>query len=255
MNARFAPVTFAEIEAAVRHHLAALPAAIDSYVEDHILASAHYRIVIAGEPAGFASIHEGSLITQFALAEPFRRHGRPLFAQLRRLEQVQAAYVPTCDEFFLAHALDDERQLARQAYLFAAARDTPPAVADGSSLQPAAPEHAEFIRQHSGDFCEPVERRLAGGELFLTRRRDESVGFGLLLRSALYADVASIGMFTLERYRRSGVGTATISLLIAECRRRGLRPVAGCWYYNHVSKRTLERAGMFSPSRLLKVDY
>ena len=35
----------------------ALPSAIDSFLEDHILASNHYRIVVAGETAGFASIH------------------------------------------------------------------------------------------------------------------------------------------------------------------------------------------------------
>jgi hypothetical protein len=51
------------------------------------------------------------------------------------------------------------------------------------------------------------------------------------------------------------VGTATIAMLMEECQRRSLRPVAGCWYYNHRSKQTLERAGMFSPTRLLKIDY
>jgi GNAT superfamily N-acetyltransferase len=62
-------------------------------------------------------------------------------------------------------------------------------------------------------------------------------------------------MHTIEKFRRQGVGTATIQLLIDECRRRGLRPVAGCWYYNHFSKKTLERAGMYTATRLLKVDY
>jgi RimJ/RimL family protein N-acetyltransferase len=71
----------------------------------------------------------------------------------------------------------------------------------------------------------------------------------------LYDDVASIGMYTMEPFRQSGVGTATIVTLMDECRRRSLRPVAGCWYYNHRSKQTLERAGMFSPTRLLKIDY
>jgi hypothetical protein len=47
----------------------------------------------------------------------------------------------------------------------------------------------------------------------------------------------------------------TIAMLIEECRRRSLRPVAGCWYYNHRSRRTLQRAGMYSPTRLLKIDY
>jgi GNAT superfamily N-acetyltransferase len=62
-------------------------------------------------------------------------------------------------------------------------------------------------------------------------------------------------MHTIEKFRRQGVGTATIRLLIDECRRRGLRPVAGCWYYNHFSKKTLERAGMYTATRLVKVDY
>jgi hypothetical protein len=44
-------------------------------------------------------------------------------------------------------------------------------------------------------------------------------------------------------------------MLIEECRRRTLRPVAGCWYYNHRSRQTLQRAGMYSSTRLLKIDY
>src|ERR687898_2326918 len=100
MNMRFSLVAFPEIREATRKHLRLLPSAIDSFLEDHILASNHYRIVVAGETAGFASIHEERLITQFALAEPYRGCGQELFAELRRMEQVRAAFVPTCDEFF-----------------------------------------------------------------------------------------------------------------------------------------------------------
>ena len=91
------------------------------------------------------------------------------------------------------------------------------------------------MRQESGDFFEHLERHIAAGELFVTLRDEEPVGFGILVKSMLYEDVASIGMYTIERLRRVGVGTATIAMLIAECRRRSLRPVAGCWYYNHRS--------------------
>jgi GNAT superfamily N-acetyltransferase len=256
MKTHIAPVTFAEIQEATRLHLRALPSAIDSFVEDHILASNHYRIVVAGETAGFASIYEERLITQFALAEPYRRCGQALFGELRRMEQVRSAFVPTCDEFFLAHALDDYRQLAKQAYFFA----TPPAAggaiaSNRYSMRPAAIDDADFVRQESGDFFEHLERHIAAGELFVTLRGEEPVGFGILVKSTLYEDVASIGMYTIERLRRAGVGTATITMLIAECRRRSLRPVAGCWYYNHRSRRTLQRAGMYSATRLLKVDY
>ena len=256
METHFAPVAFAEIREATRQHLRVLPSAIDSFLEDHILASNHYRIVVAGETAGFASIHEERLITQFALAEPYRRSGQALFAELRQMEQVRSAFVPTCDEFFLAHALDDYRRLAKQAYFFATPPDVGEAVAtDRYTMRPAAMDDADLVRQESGDFFAHLERQIAAGELFVTQHGEESVGFGVLVKSALYEDVASIGMYTIERFRQARVGTATIAMLIAECRRRSLRPVAGCWYYNHRSRRTLERAGMYSSTRLLKIDY
>src|SRR5262245_33455388 len=107
MSFELSPVPFDDVRDDVRRHLAALPGTIDSFLEEHILASRHYRIVIAGEVAGFASIHKERLMTQFALAEPYRRYGQSVFARLRRWEQVQAAFVPTGDPYFLAHALDD----------------------------------------------------------------------------------------------------------------------------------------------------
>src|SRR5687767_5371631 len=167
METHFAPVAFAEIREATRQHLRALPSAIDSFLEDHILASNHYRIVVAGETAGFASIHEERLITQFALFDAYRRYGQPLFAELRWMEQVRSAFVPTCDEFYLAHALDDYRRLAKQAYFFA----TPPVVREGVapdrfSMRPAAFQDADFVHQESGDFFEHLERQIAAGELF-----------------------------------------------------------------------------------------
>jgi GNAT superfamily N-acetyltransferase len=253
---QFHPVEFADVREAVRRHLAALPSAIDAWLEEHILTSNHYRIEVAGETAGFASIRGGSRITQFALAESYKRHGQLIFAQLRRMEQVQFAFVPTCDEFYLAHALDDYRLLAKHAYMFATPRDTAETVTPRMyTLRLAELSEAAFIRQEAGDLFDDVERRIEAGQLFATMRGEELVGFGILEQSSLYDDVASIGMHTIERFRRQGVGTTTISLLIDECRRRGLRPVAGCWYYNHFSKKTLERAGMYSATRLLKVDY
>jgi GNAT superfamily N-acetyltransferase len=256
MDLRFTPVELSEIRDEVIDHLASLPAAIDSYLEDHILASNHYRIVIGSENAGFASIHEGKLITQFALIDAYKRYGQSLFLQLRRLEEVQSAFVPTFDEFFLAHAIDDYRQLAKQAYLFAPNPGaTVPDSARSCTLRQADATDAEFIRQQTGDFFDPLEKHLGAGEIFLTLRGEETVGFGIAVKSALFDDVASVGMYTIEQFRGSGVGSATISSLVQSCRDQGIRPIAGCWYYNHFSKKTLERAGMFSGSRLLKIDY
>lgn len=256
MGIVFEPATFDTLAGAMRDHLATLPSMIDSYLDEHIVAASGFRIVIDGAEAGFAAIHGGKLIVQFALAPPWRQFGQAAFARLRRQEEVQAALVPTCDEFYLAHALDEYRQLAKQAYFFAAAPAAPdPAVKGQYRLRPAEEADLPQIEQESGDFFAPIARYIADRALFVTMRDAEAIGFGLAVRGVLYPAVASIGMFTIERYRRAGVGAATIALLIEECARQDIRPVAGCWYYNHRSKATLERAGMYSATRLLRVEY
>ena len=90
--------------------------------------------------------------------------------------------------------------------------------------------------------------------MFLTLLHGEVVGFGLIERSSLFKNVASLGIYTFEPYRELGAGTAnrTYAARVPAHRRTTCR---GLPYYNHASKRTLERAGMYASSRLLHVTY
>jgi GNAT superfamily N-acetyltransferase len=256
MSETLIPVELDGIKPDITKHLESLPGTIDSFLEAHILGSSHYLMQRSGETAGFASIHGETLITQFALDEPFRKYGQAFYRQLRLMERVQSAFVPTCDEFYLSHALDEHQRLDVQAAFFTAAGwSMRSAVGWHWKLQLAGPNDIELIARHTGDFFAPLDKRIEASELFLMLRLDNCVGFGILEPSKLYDDVASIGMFTIEEYRQMGVGVATLTMLIEECRQRGLQPVAGCAYSNDLSKKTLERAGMYSPTRLLRVSY
>jgi predicted acetyltransferase len=256
MELHFSRVALSDIQVMVQQHLVAIPSAVDSFYEDHILESAHYRILVGKEMAGFASIHEESMITQFSLASPYKHYGQAIYQRLRKMEEVRAAFVPTCDEFFLSHALDDYRELAKQAYFFAVGDNAVDQnVMNTYSLRQAGQGDVSFIRENSGDFFDKLEEDVKAGEIFMTLKGDDCVGFGVIVKSKFYDDVASIGMYTIERFRRAGIGAATIKLLIQKCRKSNLRAVAGCWYYNHLSKKTLERAGMYTQTRLLKIEY
>jgi RimJ/RimL family protein N-acetyltransferase len=248
------PVEWNEVRLQIKQQLNSLPAAIDSFLEGHIVESAHYQIFLSGEEAGFASIHKGSLITQFSLLPKVKQYGQVIFAQVKKLEEVQGAFVPTCDEFFLSHALDDYRQLNKQAYFFAAPPDFPEHQSS-YVLRQAASSDTELVKAGSGDFFGEVQGHIDKQELFLVLLENECVAFGLADKSALLENVASIGMFVTERFRQQGVGTVTLRLLMNECKKQNLRPVAGCWYYNHLSKKTLEKAGMFTQTRLLNVEF
>lgn len=256
MNIRFTLVPLAEIEGDIHRYLTSLPSTIESFTEDHIVQANLYRIVVEERYAGFTAVHGGSLITQFFLFPAFRREAQEIYRRVKKLENVQAALVTTCDEFFLSHALDEYRLLAKQGYIFAlgSAPDTP-ARSETVTLQTARLSDVDLIRAGSGEFFHDLEAYIEREEIFLALREETCVGYGITARSRLCGPVASIGMFVREEYRQQGVGSAILRLLQGVCREDGRRPIAGCWYYNHLSKRTLESAGMVTASRLFRIDY
>lgn len=260
MDICFVPVPLAELQPTVQSYISAFTSPIDSFLEDHILTSTHYQIQVHGEPIGWAAVHQQALLTQFALLPAYKYLGQRIFPLARKLEEVRAAFVPTCDEFFLAHALDDYRQLEKQAYFFQHDPHRPPYQSPvGLTHRQATLADVPTFQQLSGDFFDNLEQRITAGQLTITERVNgagvDCVGFGIIDPGRLLPAVGSCGMFTVEEHRNQGIGPAIITHLIGCCAARGLRPVAGCWYYNHRSKKTLEKAGMFAQTRLLKISY
>ena len=92
-------------------------------------------------------------------------------------------------------------------------------------------------------------------EIWISYYDDVCVGFGLIIRSKLFPDVADLGVFTVSKGRRKGYGKLTVQFLINDCLKKELRIAAGCWYYNHSSKKTVESAGMYCNTRLLIIRY
>jgi GNAT superfamily N-acetyltransferase len=256
MQIGFTRVALADVKSDIARHLESLPGPTEEFFEKHVRDSSHYVISAQGARIGLAAIHRGSLITQFSIESAYRRHAQAAFQALRKLEYVREAFVPTCDELYLSHAIDDYRQLHKQAYFFEAAAGSRDVVGTGRyALKVATNEDEGLIREQSADLFGDVGQRITRGELFVTERAGVRVGYGVLAKSLFQRGVAGVGMFTHEAFRGTGVGAATIGLLLDECARRELRAVAGCWYHNHASKRTLERAGMVTRTRLLKVEY
>lgn len=256
MEIKFVLVSLPSISEILTQHLLNLSSPVDTFFESHVERSNHYHIFVDGVKAGYTSIHENNLVTQFFLFDSFKKYGQPIFQQVKKLEMVQQAFVPTCDEFFLAHALDTYRRLEIQAYFFQHGNED----LDANKLisfshRLAQVTDIEYIRHISGDFFEPIAQKVEDCELFITNKDNDIAGIGVIVKSIFREHVSDIGMFTIESFRNTGVGTATIQLLIQECLKNGQQIVAGCWYYNHLSKRTLEKAGMYSQTRLLKFSF
>lgn len=232
-------------------------APICSFLEDHIRDAMHYRITIDSAVAGFASVHGGATIVQFGLDPEFRGYGQDVFREARRLESVHGALVASSDQFFLVHAIDDYSRLSKQAFMFESGdggRMSDPSDYD-CTFRVATLEDIALVKELSGDFFEEAEKLIETGLLYVVDRDGSTVGFGLIERNEFALGSSSIGFFTVESARRTGVGTEIARFLAAESRQLDLRPHAGCWYYNHASKRTLERGGMAATGRIFRVVY
>jgi RimJ/RimL family protein N-acetyltransferase len=62
-------------------------------------------------------------------------------------------------------------------------------------------------------------------------------------------------MFVLPEHRGQGYGTAILEAQKQQAAALGMTIVAGCWHYNHQSRRALERIGMNATSRLLRFSF
>lgn len=256
LNILFNPIQLDEAIENIKQHLNSLPSAIDTFLEGYILGSAHYEIELDGKKAGFTAIHQEKLISQFFLASEYRRYGQKVFTAIKSLEKVQAAFVSTCDEFFLSHVLDEYQHIGKQAYFFAAPSNIPDTSELSYVLRSAIESDTAYISSaHIFGDEHMVQSKVANQELYITLSGEDVVGCGIIEKSKLLESKANIGMFVSEKHRQKGIGTATLKLLIAECQKQSLSPIAGCAYSNHLSKKTLERSGMFTQTRLLKVEF
>lgn len=238
-------------------YLASLSSPIDSFLEDIILESEFHRIVSEGSEIGSFAIHKGSLLAQFHILGGARRYGQEVFADILRQHRLVAAIVPTCDEFFLSHALDEYAGLKKQALFFVDGGQQDDFVSTRSELayRPAELSDIPAIKSISGTFVDDPEQSVSRQEAHVGYHGDKLVAIGLIVRSRLWSSQASIGMFTHEAHRRKGIGTETILYLKRVCRDAGIKPLAGCAYGNKNSQMTLQAAGMVTVTRLLRFAF
>jgi Acetyltransferase (GNAT) domain len=237
-------------------YLSSLSSPIDSFLEGHILESRAYRILHNAQEAGSFAIYDGSLLTHFHMVGGARRYGAEALTGIRKKYGLKAAFVPTCDEFFLSHALDSGADLKIQAYFFInGSPGVPPAIAAELAYRTAVPSDVEAIQATCGDFLESPGEGVAKGQIHVGFLGRELVAIGVIENSILLSGYASIGMFTKDSHRQKGIATGTILYLKQVCRDKGLEPIAGCWYYNQASKKTLESAGMLTITRLLRFEF
>jgi len=255
MKVNFKKCKLLELEEFMNTYIKLLSSPIDSYLEEHILNAEHFYITYNEKRIGYFSIYNKELLTQFYLDMKYRCLGQEVFFKVMRMQNLQSAYVPTCDEFFLSHALDSYKSIEKQAYFFKDSRKSIDKRGNIIDVRLAQYDDIDGIIRNSGKFFDKFDERILREEIYIASKNSIVVGYGIMEKGIIMKEYVSIGMYTIEKYRQKGIGRAILLELKEQVYQKNKLPIAGCWYYNHNSKKTLESAGMYSSTRLLRVFY
>jgi hypothetical protein len=242
---------YEQMKQEIRANLASYSEPIDSYYEDHVIESKHYEILLDNVKCGYYSVFENELLTQFALDDKHMARAQEVFHQVLEKSSIKEIYLSTSDRLLLLLALDEQKSLTVQDYVFQVGERRE--CKAEFMLRKAVEEDIPGIRENDGGFFQNLESNIKNGELFIGLDGDRVVSYGIIENSKIFEDLASMGMFVIAAERGKGYGANTLSKLIIECQSKGFRPIAGCFVKNRYSVQALKKAGMVSKNRLLRV--
>ncbi|AJQ94521.1 GNAT family N-acetyltransferase [Gynuella sunshinyii] len=239
----------------LNRYLDSLTTPIDSNLEDVILSSALYRIMIDDQAAGLFAVNDSTRLTLFWLERPFLSYASDVFQQVCVEYRIENILVSTSETLLLSLAMDYQKHVTSKGHCFAFLGETLERhPGDGLTLAEAVAADLPLIRQYSGHFFNQLESNVANHEIYLARWVGELIGFGIIEHSRISRYFASVGMFVLEQHRGSGYGAKIVAELIRRNNINQLQTVACCRADNVASIHSLTSAGLASVSRLIQID-
>jgi hypothetical protein len=254
LNIEIVKCDFEEIKQYVSNYYKDNKIIVDSFWEGHIRDSKYYKISVSNNIAGYFSIYKETVLVLFNVFEKYRNISQELFSIAKKYESVREALIPTGDEFFISHALDNYVKIEKQAY-FSIYTDKNPNKMIKLELKLADIEKDIEILNICHDFLnnEIVNiKKQIDEEIYIAKHENNIIGFGVIEYQKVVNIYASIGMIVREEYRQKGYGGNILNGLKNIVLDKGFTAISGCWYYNHNSKKTMESAGAYSKTRLLR---
>jgi len=236
----------------VQEHLKVFTYHMDSWPEERLLETEKFIILLNGEKVGYTAI-KGNSIFYFYVRKEFCRFAPSILEEIIAKKEIKSVFVLTQDPFLSALVAEwdyDKKKLAC-GFTDLGSADQKDVLENGETFRVATQGDCTKIKEMSGDFFdEPgagfscLEDRIEAGNIFLLVDQEEIMGGGIMERSQLFKGTVSIGMYTNSLFRKKGVAKKILLNLKKQAYKENLMPVAGCWYYNTLSRKSLEAAGM-----------
>jgi hypothetical protein len=239
----------------LEEYLNSLTCSMDSYMEDNLIKSEVFSVNLEDKHVGFAAKQEETLY-YFYIEKPKIRFAQSIFEQFIKEQHVSSVFFQTSDTLLVSLVCDWEFEKKKGAYFFldAGRIEKPLGISGTPIFRIARQEDIEIIKQHTGDFFDNLQRRIDEVTIYMLFDQNVLLGCGIIEYGRLFKQHASIGMITCKEHRHKGIGQIILWYLKEVCYEKGITPIAGCWYYNTLSRKTLEKANMISVARGMRAN-
>ena len=240
----------------INRHLEALAFPLESWVEDNIFKAQISLLGYEKKLIGYAAT-KNTILETFHVLKEHSRHAPAAFSRVIETKKIERVRMMTHDYFLAALLAEWDYEKVKGACFFidTANPENLKNETFDEGFRIALSGELEAIRLISGKFFdEPgggfstLEERIAAETIFVIEDGSKLLGCGIIEKSRLFPGWTSIGMFTNPEYRNRGVAKKMLLNIKRQVYRLGLKPLAGCWYYNTLSRRSLESAGMVAAS-------
>lgn len=243
-----------DIDELIKLHVESLSYPMDSWLEDRLIESSIYKIMYEDSCIGYAGLIKETLHFFYVMKEYFR-YAPAVLEKIVSEKAIKKVFIMTQDSLISTLIAEWDYEKEKDACWFT----------DSGRVENINTEvsHAVFryakegdiqrIREISGDFFDEesggfacLEERVAAGTIFVLEDNGDLLGCGVIEKGQFCNGYVSIGMYANSDHRRKGVAKTILLHLKKWTYSNNLRPVAGCWYYNTLSRRSLESAGMIA---------
>ena len=235
VDIRLEPIGNDEARAAIAAHHRDLAYSGGSFIPRHQLDATHREVRIDGVPVGIAA-YTSDALTLLTLTGEAKRYDRQILERILAETGITQAYAASWDSHHVDLFGAFAAEVSPQAYQFELGATPPRDPVAGLTLRRATASDLPYLQSagYQDDYSTMRIAELAGN----------TVGIGIAVPHLLNKSMVNIGMFTNADRRNEGIGRSILALVAREMLDTGCHPVAGCWWRNWESRRTLEAAGL-----------
>ena len=260
MKTNYIESTIGDVGGMLTDYVNSLTCVADDFWESHIIGAAFYKIVREEVCIGYFCIHNFEKIVMFTVIPDYLNLARDIFKDVLVKFNIKTAFAVTGDQLMLSLCMENHKQIEMQAIFFDGTipHEVRAPEFDRSCLQEIDPYDIDRINAETDNFFGFVSPGSIIDKVIMVYKlvfSGEILGYGVIVPNSLLTQYWACGMITLEKNRRKGVGRSIQIHLGDICRENGKTPISGCWYYNDLSRRTIESAGRYTKTRLLNVIF